>query len=164
MDDEKTKYELWGETVVKIRARKMRLTRTTFEAVIIQNRDNALKVYMNRRAKNDPVFPGLWTVPGMLCRHGECINAVALRLEKQFGLMMKQNFKYVNFKMNALPHETLFSEIFLLHLLNDPQVDDNHMWFPMDNLPPDLVADFHHKHIIPLAMSAYPQWVASRNS
>jgi ADP-ribose pyrophosphatase YjhB (NUDIX family) len=129
----------------------MRLWPTpAFEAVVFRMYHDTHEIYLRRRAVDDTAYPGQWHVPGKLYRHGEQDRDVANRLEEEFGSKIG-SFHLIGKEVTSEVRGTVHSLIFLVQLVRDPRIDDQHRWFPTNDLPQAIV-DVHRDLIIPSAV------------
>lgn len=135
----------------------MRLWPTpAFEAMLFRQRSGSpLEIYLRRRALDDTAYPGQWHAPGSLYRHGEQDRDVATRLEKEFGVPIEA-FDYVGKEITSEARGTVHSLIFHVQVGGQPRIDDRHDFFPVTELPGEMV-DLHRDLIIPAAARVYWQ-------
>lgn len=132
----------------------------TFRTVVNLEEDTTIieAFFCKNPVGGDPAFTNLWAVPRLIYYHGERADEVSQRLCAEFGAKIN-SIEYVSIALDEKSHtETLFSQIHIVHLANNPLVDAQHRWFRLDDLPP-TVTDLHRTSIIPRALTVYKQTI-----
>lgn len=136
-------------------------TRLIFEAAAFREVANppystlTLQAFLCKNSTTDPDFCGLWALPRLFYLHGEKDEDVAKRFGVEFGAKISRIW-YASLALDERHNETLFSNIFIVHLASNPLVDAEHQWFSLDNLPLET-AKLHRKIILPRAVDYYKQ-------
>ena len=123
------------------------------EAVLLRENGGKLEVYLNKRAADDPAYPGQYHCPGSYMRPGESYADVFERLnEREFKTRItKGRLVGIHNNTNEERGHTQ-SHIFLVEVESEPQAK-NGGWFSVNNLPEETVC--HHVWpIIPTACEA----------
>ena len=130
-------------------------TKPAVEAMVFGKKTGTTEIYTCRRALDDTAYPGEWHAPGKLHHPGEQDGNVANRLEDEFGVRFER-FELVGKEITNEARGTVHSMIFVVQLAGDPDIDDRHDWFPVNDLP-QITVDVHRNLIIPAASQVYWQ-------
>lgn len=134
------------------------------EAVCPKKDEEGFKVYLAKRADDDPAYPGQWHCPGSVFRVGENENDVLNRLvrkEYKIPLTCAMEIGPLNIVDEARGH--FRSNVFLVfpEKIEGLSINETHNWFPVDQLPDPMVKS-HQEKIIPLAVSQYENAVGQK--
>lgn len=134
-----------------------------FEAVWIRERGGRIWVYLRKRSLFDTAYAGLRHAAGTAARPGEgkeamnTLDVISRRLAKaEFGV--EGGFSSYHFVENFFnPREergSFLSIIFLVDFDRDVPPGETGEWFPVDQLPENMVPS-HRDVIIPKAFAAW---------
>lgn len=100
-----------------------------------------VEIYLLQRAGDDSAYPGQWHIPGSVMRPGEEIDDVFSRLEKsEIGIKITSKKFAFHFNNPKESRGHFFSLVYLCELSDG---DGRGKWFPIDQLPENIVE--HHK-------------------
>lgn len=121
------------------------------ESVALREGPNGTEVYLTRRPKEDPFYPGQWHCHGRMIRNGETIEEALQSLaEGEYGGGF---IRCVLAGNTAPPGQERGHNVLLIYVVTLAGEPTGGRWFAIDDLPKPMVA-VHKEVIIPIALAS----------